>query len=41
MAEAIGAADLGRIGKGARADLVALDRDLGVIGVWQGGKRVV
>ena len=40
-ADAIGAADLGRIGKGAQADLVALDRALGVIAVWQDGRRVV
>jgi N-acetylglucosamine-6-phosphate deacetylase len=40
-AEAIGVRDIGRIGKGARADLVALDRALAVVGVWQNGERLV
>ncbi len=39
-AERIGLADRGRIAAGARADLVALDADLRVIAVWQGGRRV-
>lgn len=32
--------DRGRIAPGLRADLVALDRDLCVIGVWQGGRPI-
>jgi len=35
------AADRGRIAAGCRADLVALDRELNVITVWQGGKIFV
>ena len=33
--------DRGRIAAGCRADLVALDRNLNVIAVWQGGKSFV
>jgi N-acetylglucosamine-6-phosphate deacetylase len=40
-AETIGRTDLGRIAKGAAADLVALDRKLQVVAVWQGGARIV
>ena len=40
-ADAIGCRDIGRIVKGAKADLVALDRELAVVGVWQGGERLV
>lgn len=36
----LGRADLGRIVPGARADLVHLDDDLGLRGVWQGGIAV-
>ncbi|MBE9637357.1 N-acetylglucosamine-6-phosphate deacetylase [Salipiger mangrovisoli] len=38
-AEAAGLAGAGRLTKGARADFLALDRDLGVQGVWVGGLR--
>ena len=40
-AEAMAMADVGRIRRGARADLVALDRDLRPVAVWQGGVRLV
>ena len=39
-AEHIGLPDRGRIAAGARADLVALDGDLRVVAVWQGGQRI-
>jgi N-acetylglucosamine-6-phosphate deacetylase len=39
-AEAIGRVDLGRIGRGAAADLVALDGDLRPVAVWQAGGRI-
>lgn len=39
-ARAIGIADRGRIAPGCRADLVALDADLRVDAVWQGGVRL-
>ena len=39
-AACIGLADRGRIAAGARADLVALDAELRVIAVWQGGQRL-
>ena len=39
-AENIGLSDRGRIAAGARADLVALDGDLRVVAVWQGGRRI-
>lgn len=39
-ASAIQLADRGRIAPGLRADLVALDPDLTVIGVWRAGTRV-
>jgi N-acetylglucosamine-6-phosphate deacetylase len=39
-AETIGRKDLGRIARGATADLVALDRHLRVAAVWQGGERI-
>ncbi len=39
-ADHIGLPDRGRIAAGARADLVALDGDLRVIAVWQGGRRI-
>lgn len=40
-ADAIRRPDLGRIARGAAGDVVALDRALHPIAVWQGGKRVV
>ena len=40
-AECAGLPDRGRVAAGERADLVALDRDLRVRAVWQGGKRLV
>jgi N-acetylglucosamine-6-phosphate deacetylase len=36
----IGLEDVGRIEPGYRADLVALDEELAVTGVWRGGVRV-
>ncbi|MCU1397606.1 MAG: N-acetylglucosamine 6-phosphate deacetylase, partial [Acidimicrobiales bacterium] len=36
----MGRADLGRLAVGCRADLVALDTDLAVRGVWLGGRQV-
>lgn len=39
-AACIGLGDRGRIAAGMRADLVALDSDLRVVAVWQGGRRV-
>lgn len=36
----IGRADIGRIGPGARADIVALDATLAVRAVWRGGERL-
>jgi N-acetylglucosamine-6-phosphate deacetylase len=39
-ADLIGLADRGRIAAGARADLVALDGDLGVRAVWTAGREV-
>ena len=39
-ASCAGLPDRGRIAPGARADLVALDDDLRVVAVWQGGARV-
>ncbi len=39
-ADAIRLDDVGRIAPGARADFVALDADLRVRAVWQGGRRV-
>jgi N-acetylglucosamine-6-phosphate deacetylase len=37
-ADALGRPDLGRLGTGARADVVAFDRDLRVTDVWVGGE---
>ena len=39
-ADLVGAADRGRIAPGCRADLVALDADLGVVTTWIGGEPV-
>ncbi len=39
-ARIIGLADRGRIATGLRADLVALDPDLNVIGVWRAGVKI-
>lgn len=39
-ADAIGISDIGRLRRGARADLVALDPSLTVTKVWQGGVEV-
>ena len=39
-AACMGMHDRGRVAAGCRADLVALDADLRVIGVWQGGVRL-
>jgi N-acetylglucosamine-6-phosphate deacetylase len=39
-AEVVGAVGHGRIAAGARADLVALDARLGVVGTWIGGEHV-
>ena len=39
-AEAIGAGDVGRLGAGARADLIALDPELAVRAVWLAGAPV-
>ena len=39
-ADTIARPDLGRIGRGAAGDLVALGRDLRVVSVWQGGTRI-
>ncbi len=39
-ARLMGCADRGRIAAGCRADLVALDDELGVTGVWLAGERV-
>ena len=39
-AEQIGLPDRGRIAAGVRADLVALDGDLRVVAIWQGGQRI-
>ncbi|MGM1028239.1 MAG: N-acetylglucosamine-6-phosphate deacetylase [Actinomycetota bacterium] len=39
-ADAIGRADLGRIAVGATADLVALDEQREVTGVWRAGERI-
>jgi N-acetylglucosamine-6-phosphate deacetylase len=38
-ARLLGRAERGRIGPGARADLVAFDTDLRPMAVWQGGER--
>lgn len=40
-ADRVGLADRGRIAAGVRADLVALDSDLRVLAVWQGGVRIM
>jgi N-acetylglucosamine-6-phosphate deacetylase len=39
-ADLLGLGDCGRVAVGARADLVALDAGLAVIGVWLGGERI-
>lgn len=39
-AECMGLTDRGRIVEGARADLIALDADLNLLAVWQGGVRI-
>lgn len=39
-ARVIGRSDVGAIRVGARADLVALDADLEVVGVWLAGTRL-
>jgi N-acetylglucosamine-6-phosphate deacetylase len=39
-AAVVGASDHGRIAAGCRADLVALDSDLAVVGTWIGGEQV-
>jgi len=38
-ADAVGRPDIGRLGTGNRADVVAFDRDLRVMEVWVGGER--
>ena len=39
-AEVVGRDDLGRLGRGGRADFVRLAADLSLQGCWQGGRRV-
>jgi N-acetylglucosamine-6-phosphate deacetylase len=39
-ADILGLRDRGRIAPGLRADLVALDAELRVVAVWQGGRRI-
>jgi N-acetylglucosamine-6-phosphate deacetylase len=39
-ADALGRPDIGRLGTGTRADVVAFDRDLRVTEVWVGGEAV-